>query len=85
METNQTNGVMLNKKEVDMTSLEVDGVDPKDYPDFNDVFFSYGQFKDGTLLTDEELELLNERHGDLAWDYAFENCVGMADYNPYDD
>lgn len=75
----------INGKEVSLGSLEVDGVDPRDYPDFADVFFSSGEFIDGTPLSEEDLDYLNEHHGDLAWDYAFQDCIGQSDYDPYDD
>ena len=46
--------------EIEMSSVEVDGVDSADYPDFSDSFISYAEFKNGTPLSDEELDLLND-------------------------
>ena len=46
--------------EIDLKSIELDGIDVADYPDFSDAFISYAEAKDGTPLTDEQLELLNE-------------------------
>lgn len=31
-----------------------------DYPDFSDAFIRYAEFKDGTPLTDEQLDELNK-------------------------
>ena len=39
--------------------IELDGVDPSDYPDFCDAFISYAAYDDRPL-TDEELDELNE-------------------------
>ena len=61
---------ILNGKKV--VDLEVDGVDPRDYPDFSDAYFSDGCYEDGTPLTDEELERLNDLASDVLWEMAFE-------------
>ena len=60
-------------------SLEVDGIDSSDYPDFCDAFFSYAEFDDGTALTDAELEELTDRYGDVVNMMAHDNCVSQAE------
>ena len=51
-------------KEVDHETLEVDGIDASDYPDFADAYFSYGKYTDGTEMTDDELyQLADEDPG----------------------
>ena len=62
---------MLNGKMV--VDLEIDGVDPKDYPDFSDAYFSYGCYEDGTPLTDDELDKLTWLACDVLWEMAFES------------
>jgi hypothetical protein len=47
-------------KEIDFSSLEVDGIDTKDYPDFSDAFICYGEYTDGTPLEDVDLKALND-------------------------
>ena len=59
------NGIELNGKMVDSSSLEVDGVDRRDYPDYVDAYFSSGEYTDGTPLSDEDLAQLTDLHGDL--------------------
>ena len=66
-------GLMVNGKEIDMRSLEIDGVDPRDYPDFSDAYISYALFTDGTELNDQELEQLNDEHGDLVHELAYDS------------
>ena len=44
---------------IDYSSIEIDGVDSRDYPDFVDSYVSYAEWNDGIELTDEELEHLN--------------------------
>ena len=61
---------ILNGKKV--VDLEVDGVDSRDYPDFSDAYFSNGCYEDGTPLTDEELERLNDLASDVLWEMAFD-------------
>jgi len=46
--------------EVDESSVIVDNIDMLDYPDFSDAFIRYAEFKDGTPLTDEQLDELNK-------------------------
>lgn len=62
----------LNGKVIDHTSLEVDGVDPKDYPDLVDSYFSYALYADGTELTDEELDQLGDEQADLLYQLSYE-------------
>ena len=55
----------MTRKVVDTGSLEIDGVDVRDAPDFSDAYFSAGEFKDGTKMSDEELNELAEEHPDI--------------------
>lgn len=63
----------MNGKKVDRRSLEIDGVDPRDYPDFCDAYISYATFEDGTQLTDDEMDELNEKYPEVVWDMAFQS------------
>lgn len=47
-------------KEIDFSSLQVDGIDTKDYPDFSDAFICYGEYTDGTPLEEVDLQALND-------------------------
>lgn len=58
-------------KVVDTGSLEIDGVDGRDAPDFSDAHFSAGQFKDGTDMMDEELNELAAEHPDLLYEKIY--------------
>ena len=57
---------------VDKSSIEIDGVDTKDYPDLCDAYISYAEWEDGTPLTDEELDSLTEKESDLGHELAHE-------------
>jgi hypothetical protein len=50
-----SNKVMLNGKEVDVNSIEVEG---GSYNDYSDVYISVAKFKDGTDLNNDEREEL---------------------------
>jgi hypothetical protein len=50
----------INGCDIDFSTIEFNGIDYKDYPDFCDAFISYAEFDDGTELTDDELDELNE-------------------------
>ena len=75
-------GRMINGKEIDMRSLEIDGVDPRDYPDFSDAYISHASFTDGTDLSDEELDQLNDQHGDLVHELAYDSLHENTDMVP---
>lgn len=47
-------------KEIDYSTIQLEDVDMADYPDFCDAFVSYAEYKDGTPLSDDDLEKLNE-------------------------
>jgi hypothetical protein len=53
-------------------NIEFDGIDRSDAPDFCDAFICYAEHKDGTPLTEDELDALNDDssfvHSKL-WDY----------------
>jgi hypothetical protein len=59
---------------IDHSSIEIDGIDERDAPDFVDSYISYAEWEDGTELTDDELEQLNDRseYQALAQEKAFE-------------
>jgi hypothetical protein len=61
----------LNGKKVDAASLSVEGVDPRDYPDFCDAYLIGGLYEDGTELTDEEMDDLNDKYPDIVNEMAF--------------
>lgn len=56
-------------------NAEIDDLNHGDYPDYCDAFVSYAEHEDGTPLTDEELDTLNDEHRDivhqLIWDKLF--------------
>lgn len=57
-----------------IAQYEVDGIDTRDYPDFCDSYISWACYKDGTELTDTELEQLNEDSTlvhDMVYNYLF--------------
>ena len=54
---------------VNYRSIEIDGVDSDDYPDFVDAYVISAEFEDGTPLSEEELEQLTDelyQSGELA-------------------
>ena len=49
-----------------ISSVEVDGIDTSDYPDFVDAYISYAEY-DGEPMTDEQIEKLNQ-DGDFVYE-----------------
>ena len=52
--------VIIGGREVDLGSVQLGGVDGRDYPKFSDAFVEYAEFVDGTPLSDGELEQLSD-------------------------
>ena len=46
---------------LDLINVELEGIDMQDYPKFCDAFISYAEYKDGTPLTDTELDVLMDQ------------------------
>ena len=51
--------------------VEIDGINPRDYPDFCDAFILEASYK-GREMTDEELEALNE-DSDFVYEQVMEH------------
>jgi hypothetical protein len=73
-------GVSINGQAVDVNSIEVDGVNDWDSPDFADAYITYATFADGTPLSDDELDQLTTEHGDLVNQAAHSSLQGRADF-----
>ena len=43
-------------KKINANSLDFEGVEASDYPDFCNAFVVYAEYEDGTELTDAEIE-----------------------------
>mgnify|MGYP005676459239 CR=1 FL=1 len=68
----------LNNLEV--TDVEVDGVDQKDYPDFCDAYIESAKFvSSGKELNDDELEKLKEENADLFFEDIMEQIYDSVD------
>ena len=67
--------VIVNGKEVDIDSIEIDGVDrSQGYDDGTvDAYAEYAMFVDGTELSDAELDDLTDNHSDLIHDLAIDS------------
>jgi hypothetical protein len=55
-------GASLDGKQVNLQSIEIDGIDMEDFPDFVDAYITYAEYEDGTPLTEEELYQFEEEN-----------------------
>lgn len=53
---------MIDLDIVDLVTLQIEGLDTRDYPDFCDAYFARGNKLDGTPLNDDELTDLTENY-----------------------
>ena len=68
MENEMKNEIDLNQ--IDLKSIEVEGVNPSDFPDFCDAYVSSATWKNGTPLTESECDQLTDEAGDLVNEIA---------------
>ena len=68
--------VVISGKQVDLGSIELDGVESWDRPDYADAYAVAAEFTDGTPLSEQELEELSEKHGDVINMVAHEMLEG---------
>lgn len=71
-----------------VTDMEVDGIDPHDYPDYSDAYISAASYTDDKGgfrdLTDVELDWLNNEYPELANEKAHDSNQGAGDnYRDY--
>lgn len=66
--------VTVGGKVVDVGSIEIEGIDWRDYPDLCDVSVSAAEFEDGTPLTEDECWILFETYGSLIHSIALERA-----------
>ena len=76
----EAQGVTVNGKEINVGSIEVEGVYSWDSPDFADAYITHAEFMDGTPLSDEELVQLEQQHGDLVNQAAHDSLEGSGDF-----
>ena len=58
----------LAKRKINWRSLEFDGINPKDYPDFSDAYVTYAEYADGTPLSESEIEKMEYEQSDEVYD-----------------
>ena len=65
--------IHLNGKEIDISSIQVDGVDTKDYPDFVDAYICDCYYVDGKQLSEAEIDMLVEKYDTLTYDSVIDS------------
>jgi hypothetical protein len=61
---------------VDVASIEIEGIDGRDYPDFSDAFVSAANWDNGEPLSDDELNELQDQHSDLVYQIISDHAIG---------
>jgi len=65
--------VKFNNKKVNIKSIELNGIDTNDYPDFADAYAEYAEYSNGKELTDAELDDFNDQHPDIIQELALDS------------
>ena len=62
MREDLSEAITIDKKEIDPNSIEIEGVDTSQGPDdgTSEAFVSAAKFKDGQMLNDEQLDMMND-------------------------
>ena len=75
MAIDSLNKIIIHGKEVDPGSIVIDGIDPRDYPDFADAYVEYAETVAGYGLTEAECELLQDQYSDIIYDLIIDQLV----------
>lgn len=54
------------KYKMDLTTVEIEDIDMRDYPDFVDAFIAYAEDEKGNPLADNVIDYINDEHYGLA-------------------
>lgn len=68
-------GITLNGRAIDPKSIEIDGVDPRDYPDFSDAYISAASYVGGGAVSEEDLPAIEDQNYGLTNDLAHGNYL----------
>lgn len=71
--------IEFNGRPVSVGSIEIDGIDTDDYPDFVDAYIASADYVDGTPLTDEELQAFQEENYDLVSQMIHDNQLYLQE------
>jgi hypothetical protein len=72
-ESSKATFIKFKGKKVSMSSIEIEGVDSKDYPDFVDAFAAAAEWTNGKELTDSELDDFNDEFPEYIQELAMES------------
>ena len=73
-------GIMYKLDNLEVTDVEVDGIDMKDYPDFVDAYIDSAKFaSSGKELNDEQLVELQEKNSELFYEDVMDKVIDYAD------
>lgn len=61
---------------VDVASIEIEGIDGRDYPDFSDAFVSKANWDNGEPLSEDELNELQNQHSGLIYKITSDRAIG---------
>jgi hypothetical protein len=76
------NNMKYKLNNLEVTDVEVDGLDLKDYPDFVMAYIDSAKFVcNGKELNDEELIKLQEENADLFYEDLYDKCIDIAEIN----
>jgi hypothetical protein len=79
-ELDEGTSVTIKGKPVNVNSIEVDGVNDWDSPDFADAYATYAEYEDGTPLSEPELDRLANQYPELINQAAHGSLQGRADF-----
>lgn len=71
-------GITLDGRPVDISSIEIDGMDPADRPDYSDAYIAYAEFEDGTELTPQEIDRLQDENYGIIHDLILHRGLDEA-------
>ena len=78
-ETFNRDNIVIDGKQVNLNTIQIDGIDTNDYPDFVDAYIGNASFVDGTPLSDDQCLALSQNYPQIVSDNIQDQLIDAGD------
>jgi hypothetical protein len=78
-ETFNRDDIVIDGKQVNLNTIQIDGIDTNDYPDFVDAYIGNASFVDGTPLSDDQCLALSQNYPQVVSDNIQDQLIDAGD------
>jgi hypothetical protein len=78
-ETFNRDNIVIDGKQVNLNTIQIDGINTNDYPDFVDAYIGNASFVDGTPLSDDQCLALSQNYPQIVSDNIQDQLIDAGD------